>query len=325
MKTKIWFLLDNRMGSVGQAKGIIQELSPELFEIKTLKLEYNRWAALPNFIRRNTLIGLVKNEAYAEILTQRPDIVVSTSRRTAPVALFIKKNHKDVKILQLMHPGNYGISRFEKVFLPLHDKNKKARSNFYFTAGSPHKVSLSALEEARGIWQKQFADLPRPLTAVIVGGSIKKRPFALENALSLAQKVKQLKQDIGGSILITTSRRTGEEAEKLIMKTLEGIPAHTFLWGSKENNPLMGYYACADNLVLTGDSVSMCCEACGTGKPVFIFTGKKWLTPKHNRFVQSLYNGGYAVPLEHGCESFQGGKILYPAAEIAAEITKLAD
>ncbi len=325
MKTQIWFLLDNRMGSVGQAKGIIQELSPKLFDIKTLQLEYNRWAALPNFVRRDTLIGLVKNDAYTEILTQTPDIVVSTSRRTAPIALFIKKRHKNVKILQLMHPGNYGISRFEKVFLPLHDKNKKVCSNFYFTAGSPHKASKTALQEARDIWQKHFADLPKPLTAVIIGGSIKKRPFALENAHSLAEKVKQLKQDIGGSILITTSRRTGVEAENLIMQTLKDIPAHTFLWGSKENNPLMGYYACADNLVLTGDSVSMCCEACGTGKPVFIFTGEKWLTPKHNRFVQSLYDGGYAVPLEHGCEKFSGGKVLYPSAEIAAEITKLVN
>ena len=85
----------------------------------------------------------------------------------------------------------------------------------------------------------------------------------------------------------------------------------------------MGYYACADNLVVSGDSVSMCCEACGTGKPVFIFEGHDWLTSKHLRFTKSLFDGGYAVPLQHGCEKFSGGKILYPSAEIAAEITSL--
>ena len=33
MKKIIWFLMDNRMGSVGQAKGIIQALDKERYEI----------------------------------------------------------------------------------------------------------------------------------------------------------------------------------------------------------------------------------------------------------------------------------------------------
>ena len=85
----------------------------------------------------------------------------------------------------------------------------------------------------------------------------------------------------------------------------------------------MGYLACADNIIATGDSVSMCCEACGTGKPVFIFTGKGWLTPKHLRFVDSLTSGGYAAVLSQDNLSFVPAASLNPAAEIAAEITAL--
>ena len=123
--------------------------------------------------------------------------------------------------------------------------------------------------------------------------------------------------------MITDSRRTGAESEKEIMNILKDIPNYAFLWGSKDKNPLMGYYACADNIVVTGDSVSMCCEACGTGKPVFIFEGKNWLTPKHLRFTKSLFDAGYAVPLSENCETFKSGKILYPSAEIAQELMKL--
>lgn len=320
MKKVIWVLLDNRMGSVGQAKGIIQEIDSNKFEVIEKKLEYSRWAGLPNFIRGNSLLGIRNKEI---INGEFPDLIISTSRRTVPVALYMKKRNKNTILTQLMFPGNYGINKFAKIFLPQHDEGKNKRNNFYFTVGSPHRVCEKFLQQHRDIWQKKFANLPKPLTAVIIGGAIKGKPFALENAEKMAQEIKSLKQRIGGSILVTDSRRTGNEAEKLIMDILKDIPAYSFLWGSKDDNPLMGYYACADNFVVSGDSVSMCCEACGTGKPVFIFEGKNWLTAKHLRFTKSLFDANYATILQKGCESFKTQKVLYPSAEIAKEIEKL--
>ena len=150
------------------------------------------------------------------------------------------------------------------------------------------------MEQAQAEWHDKFSHLPHPITAVIIGGAIKGHPFSLENAEELAKSVANLKEKEGGSLLITTSRRTGLEAEKKIMSYLEKYPNYAYLWGSKDNNPYLGFLACADNLVVTGDSVSMCSEATAAEKDLRIFTGKNWLTPKHLRFVQSLYNNGYA-------------------------------
>ena len=172
-------------------------------------------------------------------------------------------------------------------------------------------------------WSAEFDHLPKPLTAVIVGGAIKKKEFSLDNAVDLGNKIRLLKEKTGGSILITTSRRTGEKAEKAIMDALKDIPAHTFLWGEKKENPYMGYLACADNIVVTGDSVSMCCEACGTKKPVFVFTGKKWLTRKHIRFVASLYKNGYAVALKEHNLDFKPKKSLNASVDAAKQIELL--
>jgi len=321
MKKVIWVLLDNRMGSVGQAKGIIQELNSDKIEIIEKKLEYSRWAGLPNFLRGQSLLG-VKNK---DILTlgNVPDLVISTSRRTAPVALFLKKKNKKTILTQLMFPGDYGINKFAKVFLPKHDEGKIKRDNFYFTVGSPHRICEKFLQEHRDTWQSKFSHLPKPWTAVIIGGSIKGKPFALENAENMALEIKKLKEKIGGSILVTDSRRTGAEAEQKIMNILKDVPSYAFLWGSKEENPLMGYYACADNFVVSGDSVSMCCEACGTGKPVFVFEGKDWLTAKHLRFTKSLFDAKYATLLQDKCDTFVPEKILYPSADIAKEIEGL--
>ena len=130
MKKTIWFLLDNRMGSVGQARGIMQALDTNAFDIVEKKIVYNRLADLPNFILGKTLLG-VTAETKKEINNPPfPDIVVSISRRTVPVARFIKKaSQGKTKLVQLMHPGKTGLKEFSLVVVPEHDKNKAYSDN----------------------------------------------------------------------------------------------------------------------------------------------------------------------------------------------------
>lgn len=322
MKKTLWVLLDSRTGSVGQARGIMQQLNPAEYEITEKTLSYTKLSGLPNFLRGKTLIGLTP-ESKSQISSPFPDLVLSTSRRTVPVARFIKKQNPKTKLIQIMHPGRTGLKEFDLVLVPEHDKNKTSYSNISYIVGAPHRVTEKVLNENKAKWEPVFSDLPKPWTAVVIGGAIKNKEFSLENAAELGKKIKELKQSIGGSILVTTSRRTGAKAEKLIMDTLKDVPAYTFLWGDKKENPYMGYLACADNIVVTGDSVSMCCEACGTGRPVFIFTGRHWLTRKHIRFIASLYKNGYAAALKAYNLNFKPKAKLNAAVDAAKLIDKL--
>lgn len=289
----IWILLDNRIGSRHQAEGIANYLNNHKLNIIYKELEYTKFAGLPNFIRGRTLLGLTE-KSKAEISEPYPELVLSSTRRTAPIARYIKKKNPQAKLIQLGHIGHTGIKEFDLVFTPEHDKNKLQAPNIHYTIGCPHFITKEKLEQAQAEWHDKFSHLPHPITAVIIGGAIKGHPFSLENAEELAKSVANLKEKEGGALLITTSRRTGLEAEKKIMSYLEKYPNYAYLWGSKDNNPYLGFLACADNLVVTGDSVSMCSEATAAEKGLRIFTGKNWLTPKHLRFVQSLYNNGYA-------------------------------
>ena len=68
----------------------------------------------------------------------------------------------------------------------------------------------------------------------------------------------------------------------------------------------------------------MCCEATGTGKPIYLFTGHNWLSDKHMRFVRSLCETGCAVMLDSEyAADFKPQKSLNAAAEVAALIEKL--
>ena len=123
MKKTIWVLLDDRMGSVGQAKGILQELTDD-FEIVEKKIVYTKLGAMPNWIRgSNFLIGVDRQLSDNLVDEEYPDVVMSISRRTAPVALWIKrKSGGKTKIVQLMLPGKYGLKNMDLVIVPVNQK-----------------------------------------------------------------------------------------------------------------------------------------------------------------------------------------------------------
>ena len=156
MKKTIWALMDDRAGSVGQAKGIFPVIEDE-FEIIEKKIVYNRLAALPNMLRGKTLIGVNRKESSPLKNEPFPDAVLSISRRTAPIALWLKKASKGkTKIIQLMFPGKFGLKDIDLVIIPEHDRGKAEGDNLFYITGCAHRVSEKALEEARAKWEPEF-------------------------------------------------------------------------------------------------------------------------------------------------------------------------
>lgn len=322
MKKTIWILLDDRNGSVSQAKGVENELDREKFEVVEKQISYNIFAGLPNFLRGKTLLGL-DHKSRLLFGGRMPDIVLSSSRRTVPVARYIKKiSGGKTKLVQLMHPGLAGMKEFSLIFVPEHDRGKKGGDNVEYIIGCAHKVTKESLAVAHEKWQEELVELARPLTAVIVGGAIKNRKFSPENAAQLGKMLKKFHDQVGGTLLLTTSRRTGESAQESLLREINDIPAYKYLWGDEAENPYMGFLSESESIIVTGDSVSMCSEAVGTGKPVYIFEGEGWLIKKHRRFVESLYNKGFAVPFKGKKEEFLPQKEMFnPAADIAKKIS----
>ena len=319
-------MLDDRKGSSNQAEGIALALKNQMKIVKK-NIVYNCFGSFPNYIRGRTLIG-VNRDKSDDITPPWPDLVLSSTRRTVPVARYIrKKSNNKTKIIQLMYPsGGIGIGDMDMIVVPQHDKDKNKQSpKSLVITGAPTKIFADTLAQEQKHWNTVFDNLPKPLTAVIIGGAIKNKPWPLDNAEDLADELKKLHEKIGGSFLITSSRRTGKQAEKIIMDKIKNIPCYTHLWEEKKENPIMGFYACADLIVVTADSVSMCSEACGTGKPVLLFIGHDWLTPKHCRFANSLIEKGYAVDIKQpDALSFRPKAILNDANFIATKILEIS-
>ena len=217
-----------------------------------------------------------------------------------------------------MAPGS-GRDDFDLICLPTHDQPKHG-PNTMVVVGAPHGMTPSRLEEAATEWSARLATCATPRIAVMIGGSTRRRTFTAAMGQQLCQQVNQIATTHHGSLMVTTSRRTGDVVDTIADALDDKV--RLYRWDSNDDNPYVGYLALADAIIVTGESVSMCSEACGTGKPVYIYAPSDLITPKHGRLHQALYDGGYAKPFDGGIDLNWHPKRLNVADEIAAEIRR---
>lgn len=315
----IWVLADDRAGNNSQSLGVAEALG---FETEIKQIRYTKWVKLPNCLRGASTIGI--DQASAERLKPPfPDFAIAAGRRAAPVLRWLKKQSGGkTKIIQIMFAGNVGIKDFDLIVLPEHDGCKLIRPNILRVVGAPHRITPERLKSEREKWADAFKDLPVPKIALIVGGATKDKPFTPAMARDLAEKAVAFSKAVGGrSFLVTTSRRTGAEQEKILRETLPD-PKYFYGWGDTQNeNPYFGFLACADYILVTGDSVSMCSEACAANAPVFIYAPQGSVGKKHALLHCQLYDGGYAQPLD-GDANIKEHKPLNAAQAVADEIKR---
>jgi mitochondrial fission protein ELM1 len=290
--SRVWVLADPAPGHAGQALGVAEALG-EPFAVKTLA--YTKAAALPNVLRGASRMGLTA-ESKRALAPPWPDLVIAAGRRTAPVARWIKRQAPGARLVQILHPGQAGLAEFDLVAVPRHDRAPPA-ANLLPILGVPHRVTEEKLAEAAKLWASNLRHYKRPFLAVLVGGATRRRPFTGRMAADLVSRLAALKLRLGGSFLVTLSRRTPPEV-KAALEAL--LPHPRLIHDPKEGgeNPYFGFLALADAVVVTGDSVSMLCEAAATQAPVHLFAPEGWVTAKHARLHDELIAGGYIQRLD---------------------------
>lgn len=307
----VWALLDDRAGNRSQCLGVAEALG---LEYRVKEVRYSPLAHLPNMMLGKSFLGL-SMESRLGFKPPWPDLIIAAGRRTAPVARAIKaRNGGRSKLIQIMHPGNSGLSDFDLVAVPSHDSPVSGR-NVLTILGAPHGITPTLLSDAASEWGGKVAGLPAPRIAVLVGGSTRRRTFTTEMGRKLGVLANNMAHAAGGSLLISTSRRTGAGPEEAMLSQI-GVPHAIFRWGQEGPNPYRGYLALADAIVVTGDSVSMCSEVCATEAPVYIYAPPGLITDKHARLHDQLYEQGYARPLSSEWSSWTHRR-LNSALEIA--------
>ena len=312
----IWVLKDERPGTGNQAVGVADAIKSK-YQIK--KLELSAFGRLPNFLLGGSLRTITSNSKKC-ILPPWPDLVISAGRRAASVALHIKrKSEGRTFICQIMFPGDGLVAELDLVVVPKHDQIEGR--NLWSVTGAPNRITDMVLSEARSRWQQEFSQLPRPIVGLIVGGNTKRMPLGTKQVEELAQLIANHKRTLGGSIIVTTSRRTGKAADMLFEKLskLGGETVYFHRWNEGNENPYSGILSYSDILIVTGDSITMLSEACAAPGGVYIYTPAEFSSLKHLRFHAELYAMNAARPLQNGLKHWKSVQF-NSANDVAKEI-----
>lgn len=283
----IWVLTGHKAGDNTQVMALAQALGWPA-EIK--RLYYQPWELLTNRLLGATLAGIDRTASSA-LLPPWPDLVITAGRRNEPVARWIRRCSPQTRLVHVGRPWS-PLSVFDLIvttpqyFLP-------DVSNVLHNRLPLHGLTPARLEAAAAAWRSRLAGLPRPWTAVLVGGDSGPFVFTADKAARLGRLAGELTATDRGAVLLTSSARTPKAALAALEAQIR-VPAFIHKWdNSQEANPYLAFLALADRLVVTGESMSMLAEACYTGKPLYIFdpgdSGPWW---------RYLYNYRYK-PLSH--------------------------
>jgi mitochondrial fission protein ELM1 len=193
----------------------------------------------------------------------RPGLILSCGGMAAAVGSAMRS--AEHRVVHVQNP-RMAFSKFDLIIVNRHDE--VTGPNVIVTRTALHRVTAKRLEEARAAWAPVFAHLPRPLVAVLVGGTNGRFRLDAPVARTLASSLAGMMKADRVGLMLTPSRRTDPKAIAVFQEVLGARGA--YVWDGAGENPYFGMLALADMIVATIDSVSMVSEGAATTAPVML-------------------------------------------------------
>lgn len=262
----MWILQSPHSGDNTQLRALATALG---WPTETKRIAYLRHEGVLRLFSRPTLAG-VDLAKSSPLQPPWPDLVLCSGRGAEAVSFWLRKHaNPDLRIVFIGTPWA-DLRRFDLVITTPQYRLPQA-PNVLHNLLPVHDVTPARIAAEAARWQARLAHLPRPFTAVLVGGRSGPYLFGPEAAARLGRQASALARDEGGSLLVTTSARTGEAATAALSAAID-VPFEMFRWRhDATDNPFYAYLGLSDRIIVTADSISMLAEAVSTRKPVRLF------------------------------------------------------
>lgn len=262
----VWLLLGDKLGDNAQIETIAEAMSWPTETKRLTFLEQYR-TGKPPF--RADLYHLDR-ERSSPLAPPWPDLILTIGRRPTMVACWIQDQSRGKTKVVLVGRPKREIERFDLVIAPP-QFDLPDRSNVMNLSLPLMRIDEAAIEQAASAWRDRLAAMPRPITAVLVGGPTK--PYRLDRsvALDIMAGAERIIERDGGSLYVSTSRRTPVDVSATLR---EKLPAHSaiYVWGEDADNPYHALLGLADRFIVTGDSISMMVEVARLRRPLAIYS-----------------------------------------------------
>jgi len=280
----IWAISDGRPGNARQAEALAGALLPG--RVKALHLSPRapwRWVSPRRLPGSERAFGA----EFVRLTQQPPCWVVGCGRQAALATRLLRETGSQV--VQILDPHS-AHRHWDLLIIPEHDDVTGA--NVISVRGSLNPVDDAWLAAAR-VEFSWFERFPGPRLTVLAGGDSRHGRLPNHIEQKLPDMMMHWHHQTGGSVLVTTSRRTPSALTAALIHQMRTLPGLCWTSPADGPNPYPGLLAFADQIVCTADSVNLLSEACATRAPVCI-VGMQTSRGGPSRFAQSLLQCGRA-------------------------------
>jgi KDO2-lipid IV(A) lauroyltransferase len=235
-------------------------------------------------------------DSYKALLNSQPDYILSSGSSLAAIN-FILARENNCKSIVNMRPSILSTNRFDLVIMPRHDRPPK-RKNVVVTDCALNIINQDYLREQKEEFLHVTGLKPQPsdlYLGLLVGGDTKKFSLKQDVVSQVIQQIKSVAQTCQADILVTTSRRTPEEVEKLVKDEFKDYPSCKVLIIANEKNipsAMGGILGLSKILIVSPESISMISEAVASERCVLVFKSAG-LDEKHERFLDYFSKNKY--------------------------------
>jgi hypothetical protein len=270
----VWLILSEKTGDNAQLLTLAEAL-PWPCEIKRISVREPYVVGKPKVHASLHHVDPRRSDALAP---PWPDLVVAIGRRMSMVALWIQEQAGGRTRIALLGAPKRLAGRFDLAVVS-EQYRQGQRANLMRITYPLQRIDEAAIASESEARRSEFAELPRPLIAVMVGGSTKAVRFDAAVAARLARDVGEFAHREGGTLFVTTSRRTSPVVAAALERELP-TGAILYRWtADAQRNPYRALLGLADRFVVTSDSQSMLMEIARLGRPLAIYAlpSSSWL------------------------------------------------
>jgi mitochondrial fission protein ELM1 len=208
----IWAVSDGRVGIEAQVLGLAEAVARQRPADVVVKRVNWRWGLGRTPLSHAPLPRLLLR-ADSPIASPWPDIWIGAGRASLPLSRRVRAWSGGRTFVAQTQDPRGRLGDFDLVVPPTHDE--VSGPNVLPIVGSPNRMNAAGFSRDLARFRARIDPLPHPRVAMIVGGKSKTHDLSPERARRMAAEVAKAVGALGGSLLVSFTRRTPEPAQRI--------------------------------------------------------------------------------------------------------------
>lgn len=282
---RVWLLSDGAQGHVSQSQGIVDSLA-EVYSVQLtivpLKIRSSFWKRLgrlllPWIVTPNRWLQMVYDINIPS--NEQPDLIVSSGANTLLANGLLAKQYSAANVYSGRLRG-FPARCYSVIFTVVPE------------GSVPNNCVLPLPPVPAAIYSVKppTKNEQPPLLTVLIGGDGAGCVYTETDWRLLAVFLTQSCQKQGWKLLLTTSRRTGSEAEAILKQNISSVYIADAVWWSENPRPVMSdFLSRASAVVVTEDSLSMVAESIYSQRSVLTYAPQNVVTNANDSAALTSY------------------------------------